>query len=361
MAAIVQAFLKFYVRIVFNWLCTHEANQQKKGNDILQFSGILLVIPSLALSIAITWFLSWTIFGHFRGFWIFWTYIVLFCLLAIKWYDRNVPNVSSSTPSIKTKYIKCFNRTFKVLFVMILGDPHPIVNFWYVLAIRLRDHLAGGNFRPRPQTLLHKAIWICVLCLFLSTIVYGISSLITIPIATSTGPEVDAIMTSTSSSEHPISQSTTCQQTSPSSNTQSTTASSTGCVYPNFKDDGSCDDVNNNANCEYDGGDCCGDNVDTKYCTQCQCLDPAFSTTTPQSTMGTSTTQSTTTAPSACDYPDWQDDGFCDDENNNSNCEYDGGDCCGDNVDTSWCTQCLCLDPAYSTTSISTATSTTTP
>ena len=44
------------------------------------------------------------------------------------------------------------------------------------------------------------------------------------------------------------------------------------------------------------------------------------------------------------------------DGNNNANCEYDGGDWCGDNVDTSWCTQCLCLDPAYSTTSISTTT-----
>ena len=49
------------------------------------------------------------------------------------------------------------------------------------------------------------------------------------------------------------------------------------------------------------------------------------------------------------------------DENNNANCEYGGGDCCGDIVDTSWCNQCLCLDPAYSTTSISMATSTTTP
>ena len=57
--------------------------------------------------------------------------------------------------------------------------------------------------------------------------------------------------------------------------------------------------------------------------------------------------------------PESRGDRNCDDENNNANCEYDGGDCCGENVDTSWCTQCLCLDPAYSTTSISTEQSTT--
>ena len=36
--------------------------------------------------------------------------------------------------------------------------------------------------------------------------------------------------------------------------------------------DGWCDDENNNAGCGYDGGDCCGPNIKTKYCTECQCL-----------------------------------------------------------------------------------------
>ena len=31
--------------------------------------------------------------------------------------------------------------------------------------------------------------------------------------------------------------------------------------------DGSCDDSHNKANCIYDGGDCCGPNVNNKYCT----------------------------------------------------------------------------------------------
>ena len=36
--------------------------------------------------------------------------------------------------------------------------------------------------------------------------------------------------------------------------------------------DGYCDDSNNNKECDYDGGDCCGDNVNTDYCNDCQCL-----------------------------------------------------------------------------------------
>ena len=37
--------------------------------------------------------------------------------------------------------------------------------------------------------------------------------------------------------------------------------------------------------------------------------------------------------------------GYCNDEKNNVGCDWDGGDCCGSNVRTSFCSQCLCLDP----------------
>jgi hypothetical protein len=40
-----------------------------------------------------------------------------------------------------------------------------------------------------------------------------------------------------------------------------------------YRGDGDCDDQNNTEECGYDGGDCCGDNVKTKYCTECQCLE----------------------------------------------------------------------------------------
>ena len=39
--------------------------------------------------------------------------------------------------------------------------------------------------------------------------------------------------------------------------------------------------------------------------------------------------------PGSCVYPSWKGDNYCDDENNNCGCNWDGADCCGDNVDTS--------------------------
>ena len=36
--------------------------------------------------------------------------------------------------------------------------------------------------------------------------------------------------------------------------------------------DDSCDDLNNNQFCNYDGGDCCGANVVKQYCIDCDCL-----------------------------------------------------------------------------------------
>ena len=38
--------------------------------------------------------------------------------------------------------------------------------------------------------------------------------------------------------------------------------------------DGFCDDKNNNAGCDWDGGDCC--DGDLTYCTDCECLDCAL-------------------------------------------------------------------------------------
>ena len=46
-----------------------------------------------------------------------------------------------------------------------------------------------------------------------------------------------------------------------------------------------------------------------------------------------------------CQSPNWKGDGYCDDENNNPDCEWDGGDCCGPNVKKDYCYLCACLDP----------------
>ena len=47
----------------------------------------------------------------------------------------------------------------------------------------------------------------------------------------------------------------------------------TGCMseYPYRIGNGYCNDNTNNESCSYDGGDCCGPNVDTQYCTECIC------------------------------------------------------------------------------------------
>ena len=104
-----------------------------------------------------------------------------------------------------------------------------------------------------------------------------------------------------------------------------TTPPSSGCGSPQWQGDGWCDDENNNDGCSFDGGDCCGNNVKTLFCSVCECLDPNF-------------VEST-----GCEYPQWEGDGWCDDGNNNAECTFDGGDCCGDDVKTTFCTDCLCL------------------
>ena len=57
------------------------------------------------------------------------------------------------------------------------------------------------------------------------------------------------------------------------------------------------------------------------------------------------TTQATTTNPMEGCHEGWIGDAYCDDINNNMDCNYDGGDCCGCNVETTYCSVCGCLDP----------------
>ena len=56
------------------------------------------------------------------------------------------------------------------------------------------------------------------------------------------------------------------------------------------------------------------------------------------------TTSSQTISSVVCAFPDWVGDGICDDGNNNHYCNYDGGDCCGSDVNTNYCYECQCLD-----------------
>ena len=45
-----------------------------------------------------------------------------------------------------------------------------------------------------------------------------------------------------------------------------------------------------------------------------------------------------------CSNQHWVGDGYCDDVTNNNECNYDGGDCCLDTVNTQYCTECICHD-----------------
>ena len=40
--------------------------------------------------------------------------------------------------------------------------------------------------------------------------------------------------------------------------------------FPEWKNNGVCNDENNNEVCEWDGGDCCGDDVNTSLCVYCK-------------------------------------------------------------------------------------------
>ena len=122
-------------------------------------------------------------------------------------------------------------------------------------------------------------------------------------------------------------------------------SSITGCDSIHWYADGICDDENNNEACFFDGGDCCGPNVNTDYCTVCQCLSEGGSS---GGNGGiATTTPSLTTNNGGCANQAWVGDGYCDDGNNNQECNFDGGDCCGDDVNIDYCSECLCLEWRY--------------
>ena len=79
-----------------------------------------------------------------------------------------------------------------------------------------------------------------------------------------------------------------------------------------------CDDELNNPGCNYDGGDCCGSDVNADFCTECTCYENFAA------------------------YFEWIGAGYCDDVMNTLNCHFDGGDCCTVCVNTDYCLECEC-------------------
>ncbi|CAM9855816.1 unnamed protein product, partial [Ascophyllum nodosum] len=116
--------------------------------------------------------------------------------------------------------------------------------------------------------------------------------------------------------------------------------------------DSKCDNINNNEECAYDGGDCCpcinyAPLSDESYVVQrwdMFCRDPRSGCLDPRVDM----------------YPNCTDgvipnigDGWCDVENNNEGCRFDGGDCCDCARASNESSFSLCVDPGaacYNTT-----------
>ena len=98
--------------------------------------------------------------------------------------------------------------------------------------------------------------------------------------------------TATTTSAAPTTTYTTTSGTSSATNPTTTGGCNSGWIGDNY-----CDDINNNVGCSYDGGDCCGCNVNTQYCSVCGCLDPNASgggTTCPPTTTAAPTTTTST-------------------------------------------------------------------
>ena len=85
------------------------------------------------------------------------------------------------------------------------------------------------------------------------------------------------------------------------------------CPKPMWQGDGRCDDINNIEICKFDGGDCCGSNVDKSFCIQCECKED-IAMLDGQVING------------LCNVALFT-DGECNPENNNAECGFDGGDC----------------------------------
>ena len=108
---------------------------------------------------------------------------------------------------------------------------------------------------------------------------------------------------------------------------------SSGCLdprvdmYPNCTNgvipdigDGWCDAANNNEGCLFDGGDCCGCTRASNQSSFSLCVDPGAACYNP-----TAVTVQSTCINGRVDYIG---NGWCDADNNNKGCLYDGGDCC---------------------------------
>ena len=115
---------------------------------------------------------------------------------------------------------------------------------------------------------------------------------------------------------------------------------------------GFCNDETNTANCNYDGGDCCGVNTTTNFCSECECHLNGTCVAGYHPLVGNGVCNNDTNIAEChydggdcCTIPNitMLGDAICHDETNHPECDYDGGDCCLMNVNTDSCSDCNCL------------------
>ena len=125
-----------------------------------------------------------------------------------------------------------------------------------------------------------------------------------------------------------------------------------GCDNSTLVANGFCDDETNNAECNYDGGECCVVNANTDYCSDCACHMLEICTAGYHPLVGNGICDNETNnfecsydGGDCCLNTDIVGNGFCNDETNHPGCNYDGGDCCvnGNSVNTDHCSDCHCL------------------
>ena len=110
---------------------------------------------------------------------------------------------------------------------------------------------------------------------------------------------------------------------------------------------GLCNDEANTEDCNYDNGDCCGACKNTDHCTDCLCheettLDFSCKKYLAFKSFGKWKYNYSCQIGCESDKTNWIGDGYCDDVTNNVGCLFDGGDCCGTNVNTQYCDNCQC-------------------
>ena len=128
--------------------------------------------------------------------------------------------------------------------------------------------------------------------------------------------------------------------------------------------DGYCNDETNTQQCNFDGGDCCGSCIISDFCTNCSCIGGITGNCQDYDLACPLWVNSGYCQHTYVDYMNENcgescgtclgnvigngvpnvlvGNGYCNDDTNTQQCNFDGGDCCLLNVNTDYCSNCSC-------------------